>query len=167
MQLAAVHHIEQGSEHSCVAACVGMILLARGESYDEAALMAFATDAGLSMALAARALQVDFRPFLPIEALLAALERCRDGAHVLIIKVSGPRYVRCCGDRPGGAPSRFGALADPGDFGGPMHALLLVGVDDEAVRYLDPYFPRDGQPLTMSRDHLVTMYAGVAIEVPS
>ena len=48
-----------------------------------------------------------------------------------------------------------------------MHALLLVGVDDEAVRYLDPYFPRDGQPLTMSRDHLVTMYAGVAIEVPS
>ncbi len=126
--------------------------------------MARSTEDGLSMAVAAGEVRGRFHAWLSPEDLLAMLGFLA-GERGLIVKVSGPVYVKWKGTEPGGHASSFGELAAPGDFGRPFHAILLLDLEGECVRYLDPWYPSAGQPLSMSRDDLVAMYVGAAVDV--
>ena len=63
---------------------------------------------------------------------------------------------------------RADALRDraaPGDFGG-GHAILVVDADGSMVTWLAPYYPRDGQPLTTTRERFLEMFLGNIGDVP-
>jgi len=156
MRFRPEHHLEQEEIHACVAACAGMLRRLRGEAFSEAALMESATASGLPMRVAAEAVGGTDGHLSPT-GLLGWLDLLGSGDRCLIVWVCGPIYVKLCGVQPGGHPSRHGALAAPGDYGAP-HAVLLVDADAETVRYFDPWYPAQGQPLSMSRDDLVEMF---------
>lgn len=158
------HFAEQTVSNTCVAACAGMILRARGEAHDEARLMLSATDGGLPFPIAAAAVGGRFYRWLSHADLAANVVRLGVDGLCYVVKVGGPLYVARCGTSPGGVPSRFGALATPGNLARPTHALLLVGADAETVSYFDPWYGVRGQPLRISRENLLGIYVGVAVE---
>lgn len=80
----------------------------------------------------------------------------------MVMMVSGPPYVARKGVAPGGAPSRHGDLCAPSGLSSPCapyHVVLIVGQSEEGYLYLDPYYPVDGQPLLMTEDEIVAVFA--------
>lgn len=120
-----------------------------------------ASERGLDMGSAAKALGARFHDFLAPDALLGVLAM----GSLAIVKVSGPAYVMRVGTSPGGVASTHGTLAAPGDYGGPFHALFVVGIVDERVQFFDPWYPAAGQPFSMTREDLLAVYVGMAIEI--
>ena len=159
MPPALEHHREQERSDSCVAACLGIVLAWRGQPVEESELH---EDAGAALRFAARRLGEPYQ--VPDTADLlrkAPLWFAEDRA--LLITVFGPRYVKRLTTRPGGLPSRHGNLAPSGDYVAPLHAVVLVGQDDEDFLLLDPYYPAQGQPLRISADDLVEVFTGELI----
>ena len=45
----------------------------------------------------------------------------------------------------------------------PHHAIVIVGSDEDAVHYLDPWFPRDRQPFSLSHEDFFRMWTGQVV----
>lgn len=161
MRISVEHHCEQTLTHACVAACVGMVLRARGEPHDEAVMMA-GNDNGFPEPLAAKMLRGRYS-VVEDDGLLGLLDLVGED-RCLIVRICGPRYIRDLGESPAGHQSRHGRLAAPGERGGP-HAVLVIDADESAVTFLDPYYPAEGQPIVMTRVQLLGMFMGDVIDV--
>ncbi len=149
-----LHH-EQHAADTCVAACICMVQLARGEPSDEAAFVGAHASIGLVLTLpVTRRL-----PSYDTAEIRVALQT--DESVVAI--VHGPPYVRWQEAAHPGLESRHGRLCSPGDFGGPLHCVLLVHCDASGFLLLDPYFPATGQPLAMTEDAFERCFAGQAV----
>lgn len=162
----AAAHWEQQWSNSCVAACICMVRRARGHAIgpeDEAALHHEAGRHGQPLTEVPRLLPgsqwhvLDERELLREAPLWLAL------GSVVIIKVSGPVYVKHLGTEPGGAASRHGALAKAGDAGRPFHAIMLFERTANGFWALDPYYPAAGQPLELTNDVLLEVFACEAV----
>lgn len=69
------------------------------------------------------------------------------GGAVAIAFLLSRTYVRCLlGSGHSASHPEFGQLAEPGDFDGPLHAVVLTGYRDDGFEYLDPFFLEDAQP---------------------
>lgn len=61
--------------------------------------------------------------------------------------------------------SRFGALSQA-PFG-ELHTIVLTGADSNGYDYLDPYYPRTGQPFRLSNEQIVEVWQGAMVIAPS
>jgi hypothetical protein len=141
-----------------------MVLRARGEPFDENELHANASPKGQSIGLAVSVLG-GYDPDLDEDELLVGLRLLLEQGRTLIITVGGPAYVKYLGTRPAGHPSRHGQLASPGDRAIPVHTVVVVAFDDIGFHVLDPYYPADGQPIRMSDEVMLAIWAGAVVAV--
>jgi hypothetical protein len=84
------------------------------------------------------------------------------GALLAVVTVMSSPYVKWLSSS--GAPgtmSRHGRLAAPGDYGGGLHAIVLVGRYASGFTALDPYFPAH-DPMLVDDDAFASFFAGHA-----
>jgi hypothetical protein len=173
----ACHH-EQKAPDSCVAACVCMVKRRLGESVREAEIreeMQRLEVEGLktaAMVLGWKACFVDWDKVDEREALFAHLSF----GTWLIVDVY-PGFLTMYAERlPGPLVSRYGPLLprSPEDVERtedlrrrvpqtPHHAIVLVEEVIGGFRYLDPWFPRKGQPYFMARADFAEMWTGQVV----
>jgi hypothetical protein len=60
-------------------------------------------------------------------------------------------------------PSRFGSLTNAAL--GSLHAVVLGGAEPRGFSYLDPYYPRDGQPRVLSNEQFAEAWQGAVVLV--
>lgn len=148
-------HHEQSAPDTCVAACICMILRLRGESAEESAI--HSEHPGLSLVLAMR--DAHHVSAYDVEELRVSLGT----DEVVAITVHGPPYVKWQESAYPDLVSGHGRMCAPADFGGPLHAVLLVGCDEDGFFLLDPYFASHGQPLYMTQRALLRCFSGHAV----
>lgn len=170
---AATWHREQETDSSCVAACVRMVKASQGVKVSEESIR---EDLGrlylASLPTAARTFGWT-RQFLHFdraeerEVLLGHLAR---GARPIVDVYPG--YLTMLAERRG-LISRHGPLMlrspedreRSEDLGVrvpqlPHHAIVLVGLGDGIIHYLDPWFPGVGQPFSVSFEDFFRMWTG-------
>lgn len=113
---------------------------------------------GHGLALATQALDGQHLALSP-EDFFARAPLWLANDRALIVKVCGPRYVDHMGIEPAGRESRHGALASPGRWGGPFHAIVLIAKTHHGFAALDPYYPADHQPLVLDDDTILDVFA--------
>jgi hypothetical protein len=156
--MSARWHYEQGWPNSCVPACIGIVRRSRGQPFDvadEQVLHGEAVAKGNPLSLATLSLPGARLECPEVSEFLDQIAIWLMAGHLLIVTVFGPRYVRHLGPFPAARPSRHGALAPPGDFGGPFHAVVLIDLAEEGFLLLDPYHPAAGQPIFVSDEVLL------------
>jgi hypothetical protein len=152
-EVAGIHH-EQSVPDACIAACACMILRLRGEPADEATLHGDHAGIGVILSMASTRRLAAYA----IDEIRLALGT----DEVVTILVHGPPYIRWQEITYPDLRSRHGKLCAPGEFGGPLHAVLLVDSDQDGFFLLDPYFPSAAQPLYLPEDALELCFAGQA-----
>jgi hypothetical protein len=130
----------------------------RGIACDEGALHTGAMPDGHGFALAAQVLDGQHLAPSPEEFFARAPLWLADD-RALIAKICGPVYVQRMGIRPAGRVSRHGALASPGRWGRPFHAIVLIAKTVHGFAALDPYYPADHQPVVLDDDTMLDVFA--------
>jgi hypothetical protein len=173
----ACHHEQQTSD-SCVAACVCIVERHLGEAAREAEIRAEMRALGVeglktaAIVLDWRAAFVDWDRADEREALFALLAL----GTWLIVDVY-PGFLTMHAERlPGPPTSRYGPLMSRSseDVEGkedlrqrtpqvPHHAIVLVEEVPGGFRYLDPWFPKKGQPFFVSRADFAAMWTGQVV----
>jgi hypothetical protein len=74
-----------------------------------------------------------------------------------MVHVFGPAWVARL---PRGVTGPHGALCAPGDYGLPLHSVLLVAEAPGSFFVLDPFFARGGQPFEVSDRELCDAWTG-------
>ena len=154
-------HYEQSWANSCIPACIVIAERWRGRSADEEALHAGATRDGHALDLATSLPGARRLRAAQTEDLAVALAQdC-----VAIVTVSGPAWTSWVAASNLRFRSRHGRLCAPGTFGGPLHALVLLGRKPGLFLVLDPWFPANAQPIEVDDDSFERVWAGEAIVV--
>lgn len=166
MITAAAHHRLQLTPSSCVAAACRMVLSWRGlpdvEEHQICDQMACGECVDLLRAaqfLGCYGETWDLSNATHLQLLTALLRR----GEWVITNVGGPALEHLNLRRIPPLRSLYGQLASPGWAGRcmmPLHALVLVEATAHAFGYLDPWFPAEGQPLTMTREHFIHIVHG-------
>jgi hypothetical protein len=170
----ACHH-EQQSPASCVAACACTVKRWLGEPAREADIRAEMRELGveglwtLALVLGWRAAFVDWDEADEREALFARLAL----GTWLIVDVY-PGFMTMHAERLAGPPvSRHGPLmprlTQDEDLRRrvpqvPHHAIVLVEEVTGGFRYLDPWFPKKGQPFFVGRADFAMMWTGLVVK---
>lgn len=152
-------HYLQTKENSCVPACMCMIPKMRGQSPTEEDFHEGASPRGHAARLALMLPQTRREapdPGTEDDLQVWLVE------HVLLVSVSGHPYARWLATTPA-LVSPFGPLCQQGDYGGPLHAILLIGWRNGGYEFLDPYFLATNQPLWMASDDFVSCFAGEVV----
>jgi hypothetical protein len=134
----------------------------RGREADEAGLHQNAHPKGHELGLAT-SLPGALQPTLASVADLVVVLRqdC-----VVIVKVSGPRWVAWLEGQALALQSPHGRMCAPGEMGPPMHALVVVERLANAFRVRDPWFAAEGQPIEVDDDSFDYFWAGEGVVVP-
>lgn len=88
---------------------------------------------------------------------LAELRKALARGACIMVHVLGPRWVARL---PRGVTGPHGPLCPPADFGGPLHAVLLVGADAASFLALDPFYAGGLQPFEVSDAELLEVLSG-------
>lgn len=83
------------------------------------------------------------------------------GALLVVVTVMGSPYVRWQELAYPALRSKHGRMAPPGDYGGVLHAIAIVGRSADGFFALDPYFPAH-PPLAIDDDAFASFFAGHA-----
>lgn len=161
---AADFHQEQEHPWSCVAACVCIIRAWMGPdpAPEEGALLSRWSNPKTAIG---HSVEVgELHVWDPTDP--RSLERLRAALHdrwLLVTLFPGPLTYFTMRRSP--APvSRHGRLLpyeNPRNAPGLPHAVVLVeAVEPEGVLYLDPYYPSNGQPFSLTDDELLEAWTG-------
>jgi hypothetical protein len=160
-------HREQEHPWSCIAACVGMVKAWTGPdpAPTEAALLAGWSEP--KTAVGHLAAGGALRWWDPTD--LRTVDRLRATLHdrwLVVTLFPGPLTFFTQQRRP--APvSKHGPLLPyekPRYAVGMPHAVVLVEAPEPAgVRYLDPYYPVDDQPFSLTEDELMEAWTGYVV----
>lgn len=160
-------HHEQEHPWSCVAACVCMIQAWTGmdPAPDEAALLASwpapRTDIRHLAGIGDLRLWDSTDP-RSVDRLRAALHR----GWLVVTLFPGPltHFTLARTPAPRSRHGRLVAHENARAAIGPPHAVVLVEArDPDGVRYLDPYYPPDGQPFSLAEDELAEAWTGYVL----
>lgn len=164
-------HREQELPDSCIAACITMVRAWQGPppTPNEAEVRVGMNPHTDVAGLAGAGRSAFWEPDDPrsYERVVFELNR---GCWLVTVVFSGPLTHFALRRRPE-LTSRHGGMfrfpPTPSTPGVP-HAVVLVAADAGSVEYLDPYYPRDGQPLQLSIDEFAECWTGrLAIADPS
>ena len=169
----AEYHREQLHSHSCVPACVCIILSRLGRPTGEEALLEGLISSGLKepdrwsdVLDAGTALDWETIPMDPDEPSSLLYLRARLAEPRWIVSSMSSRHLMALTVAIDPAPkSRFGPLATKpyNEF----HAVVMTRADRSHLYYLDPYYPRDYQPFKITDDDFVGAWQGrIAISAP-
>lgn len=171
-------HHEQEAPDSCVAACVCMVKKWRGDVAKEAVirerLQALSVE-GLKTAAMEFGWKFQWVDWDEVEEREACLGNLSRGVWIIVDVYPG--HLTMHSEQLTPPPvSRHGPLMRRSaedldckeDLSArlpqyPHHAIVLVEEVVGGFRYLDPWFPRKGQPFFMSRADLGRMWAGLAV----
>lgn len=163
-------HREQERSSSCIAACVSMVKAWSGPppAPTEAELLASWSEPKTDVAHLADA--GDLRFWDPTD--LRDLERLRatlEDRWLIVTLFPGPLTYFTSRRSP--LPvSKHGPLLrceNPRHVPGMPHAVVLVDASDAGgFRYLDPYYPVDGQPFSLTEEELIEAWTGM-VAIPT
>ncbi|MRG93487.1 hypothetical protein [Polyangium spumosum] len=172
----AVFHQEQAVADGCVVACVCILQRWLGVDPDEGAIRRDLEPAA-GLRLAARITDWKFRylDWDKSEERMLLDAYLGQGTWLMVDVYPGPMTMHH-ERHPPAAKSRFGALMrrSPEDIHKredlsrripqhPHHAIVLVESFTGGYRYLDPWYPREGQPLSISRPDFARIWTGQVV----
>lgn len=167
-------HQEQTVADGCVAACVCILQRWLGAAPDEDAirreLEALAVP-GLGTAAIVGGWKCRFLDWDKQEDRVLLDAYLEQGVWLIVDVLPGPMTMH--NERhPPGVVSRFGHLMCRSHKNEnlslrfpqlPHHAIVLVESFHGGYRYLDPWYPRDGQPLTIPRSDFARIWTGQVV----
>lgn len=114
---------------------------------------------GYSLELAARTIDLEYQDWdvTHPDAVAWVRAELREGRWLIVqtFTAAMAKLARSAWKSPFGAPP---------DTLGLMHAIVLVGFEDERLTYLDPWYGPDGQPFEMSQEQFARVWqAGVVV----
>jgi hypothetical protein len=157
-------HYEQTHANSCVAACMCMIQLFRGQAPTEQAFHQGVGPRGQSpQAIFTLGGVTSIRCGLGEDhrTLIATALLSREV--LVVIQVLSHPYVRWLAGAYPTLRTRHGILNVPGDYDGLPHAVVLAGRADDGFGLLDPYFLPDEQALYLPDDDFESFFGGLAL----
>jgi hypothetical protein len=161
-----LEHHEQELPNSCVAASVRMLQLHAGKpALGEPDIRKELGPHPLDLDRAAsfgRVECLEFNEAKNVEWLRAVVQL--QSCAVTIAGGAAASWAKAAG-----LTSRHGALSSPpprldlADYALPRHVVVVVGAERDRVRYLDPFFPAEGQPLDVPLIDFVRGLLGYAL----
>ncbi|MDI1434262.1 hypothetical protein [Polyangium sorediatum] len=172
----AALHQEQADASGCVAACICILQRWLGEDPDEDALRRdLEHAAGLRLAAGVADWEFRYLDWDKSEDRMLLDAYLGRGVWLMVDVYPGPMTMHH-ERHPPAAESRFGPLMrrSPEDIHKredlsrripqhPHHAIVLVECLPEGYRYLDPWYPRDGQPFTIQRRDFALAWTGQVV----
>lgn len=157
------HHKEQDLPDGCVSACcrIALSYLEQVDLEEVSLHTNLATGRRVSLSTAAKYFGWYFASWdLTDPDTFAYLWSLLQKGQWLIVTVGGP-MLAMLNQQENRDHSQHGQLAVPDNHHmPPYHAIVLVAVEQNRVLYLDPWFPKHGQPYSMHREEFARLASG-------